>query len=488
MTDSGLLQQMKSSGHDRLLIGGEWREASDGAEIEVFDPATGEPVATVPSGSAEDALAAVDAAEAAAPGWAATPPRQRGEILRRSFELMMERSDELASLIVLEMGKTFKESKGEIAYAAEFYRWFSEEAVRNDGSLTLAPAGDKRIIAIGQPIGISLLITPWNFPAAMATRKIGPALAAGCTVILKPASDTPLTALAVAALMEEAGVPPGVVNVLPSRRSSQVVPAMLGDHRVRKLSFTGSTQVGRTLLAQAAERVVSTSMELGGNAPFLVFDDADIDAAVEGAMIAKMRNGGQSCIAANRILVHAKVADEFSSAFSAAMAAVKVGPGMDDGVDLGPLVNRTAQEDMRESVELAGGSGGRVLTGGKAPERPGFFFEPTVVTGVDPRSDVLEREIFGPVAPVVTFESEEEAVALANGTIYGLAAYLYSSDLSRGMRVAEAIEAGMVGINRGLISDPAAPFGGVKQSGVGREGGHHGMLEFLETKYIAASW
>lgn len=483
-----LLERMQAAGHDRLLIGGEWRDASDGAEIEVFDPATGEPVASVPNGSPADARAAVDAAEEAAAAWAATPPRGRGEILRRSFELMVERADELAALIVLEMGKTFGESKGEIAYAAEFYRWFSEEAVRNDGQITLAPAGDKRILAIGQPIGISLLITPWNFPAAMATRKIGPALAAGCTVILKPASDTPLTALAVAALMEEAGVPPGVVNVVPSRRSSEVVPAILGDPRVRKLSFTGSTQVGRTLLAQAAERVVSTSMELGGNAPFLVFEDADIDAAVEGAMVAKMRNGGQSCIAANRILVHSRVADEFSSAFAAAMAAVRVGPGMEAGVDLGPLVNRAAQEDMAESVELAGGSGGRVLTGGRAPQRPGYFFEPTVVSGVDPLSEVLEREIFGPVAPVVTFDSEEEAVALANGTIYGLAAYLYSSDLSRALRVAEALESGMVGINRGLISDPAAPFGGVKQSGVGREGGHHGMLEFLETKYIAASW
>ena len=483
-----LLERMQAAGHDRLLIGGEWRDASDGAEIEVFDPATGEPVASVPNGSPADARAAVDAAEEAAAAWAATPPRGRGEILRRSFELMVERADELAALIVLEMGKTFGESKGEIAYAAEFYRWFSEEAVRNDGQITLAPAGDKRILAIGQPIGISLLITPWNFPAAMATRKIGPALAAGCTVILKPASDTPLTALAVAALMEEAGVPPGVVNVVPSRRSSEVVPAILGDPRVRKLSFTGSTQVGRTLLAQAAERVVSTSMELGGNAPFLVFEDADIDAAVEGAMVAKMRNGGQSCIAANRILVHSRVAEEFSSAFSAAMAAVRVGPGMEAGVDLGPLVNRAAQEDMVESVELAGGSGGRVLTGGRAPQRPGYFFEPTVVSGVDPLSEVLEREIFGPVAPVVTFDSEEEAVALANGTIYGLAAYLYSSDLSRALRVAEALESGMVGINRGLISDPAAPFGGVKQSGVGREGGHHGMLEFLETKYIAASW
>jgi succinate-semialdehyde dehydrogenase / glutarate-semialdehyde dehydrogenase len=485
---SETLEQLKQAGHDRLLIGGEWREASDGAEIDVYDPATGEVVATVPSGSAADATAAVDAAETAAADWAATPPRERGELLRRSFELMTERVDELASLIVLEMGKTFAESKGEIAYAAEFYRWFSEEAVRNDGSITLAPAGDKRIIAIGQPIGISVLITPWNFPAAMATRKIGPALAAGCTVILKPASDTPLTALAIAALMEEAGVPPGVVNVVPSRRSSEVVPVMLGDQRVRKLSFTGSTEVGRTLLAQASERIVSTSMELGGNAPFLVFEDADIEAAVQGAMVAKMRNGGQSCIAANRFLVHAAVADDFSAEFSRAMAQVRVGPGMEEGVDLGPLINRGAQEDMAESVELAAVSGSKVLAGGHAPDRPGYFFEPTVIGGVPGDAAVLDREIFGPVAPVVSFETEEEALALANDTIHGLASYLYTADLSRGMRVAEALEAGMVGINRGLISDPAAPFGGVKQSGLGREGGHEGMGEFLEIKYIAASW
>ncbi|HJS71814.1 MAG TPA: NAD-dependent succinate-semialdehyde dehydrogenase [Acidimicrobiia bacterium] len=479
---------MRSSSHDRLLIGGEWLDASDGAEIEVLDPSVGEPVASVPSASIEDARAAVDAAEAAAGDWASSPPRQRAEILRRSFELMVERADDLAGLIVLEMGKTFKESRAEIVYAAEFFRWFSEEAVRNDGSVTIAPAGDKRIVAIGQPIGISLLITPWNFPAAMATRKIAPALAAGCTVILKPASDTPLTALAVASLLAEAGVPPGVVNVVPSKRSGEVVPAFLSDDRVRKLSFTGSTEVGRVLLAQAAERIVSTSMELGGNAPFLVFEDADIEAAVEGAIIAKMRNGGQSCIAANRMLVHEAVADRFSKAFAEAMSAVRVGPGMDPDVDLGPLINRAAVEDMVESVQMASDSGSRLLAGGRAPDRPGFFFEPTVLADVSADAPVLDREIFGPVAPIVTFQSEEEAIALANDTIHGLAAYLYSSDLARAMRVAEALESGMVGVNRGLISDPAAPFGGVKQSGIGREGGHEGMGEFLETKYIATSW
>ncbi|HEX2153641.1 MAG TPA: NAD-dependent succinate-semialdehyde dehydrogenase [Acidimicrobiia bacterium] len=488
MAENSLLERMHKQGHDRLLIGGEWRDASDGAEIKVFDPATGEPVATVPSGSAADAAAAVDAADRVADEWAATPPRERAEMLRRSFELMTERADDLASLIVLEMGKTFAESKGEIRYAAEFYRWFSEEAVRNDGSITLAPGGDKRILSIGQPIGISLLITPWNFPAAMATRKIGPALAAGCTVILKPASDTPLTALAVAQLMEEAGVPPGVINVLPSKRSSEVVPVILGDSRVRKLSFTGSTEVGRTLLAQAAERIVSSSMELGGNAPFLVFDDADIQAAVEGAMVAKMRNGGQSCIAANRFLVHEAVADEFSTAFAEAMKAVRVGPGSDPDVDLGPLINESAQGDMSESVEMAADAGSEILVGGHAPDRPGYFFEPTVIAGVAADASILGREIFGPVAPVVSFQTEEEAISLANDTIHGLAAYLYTADLSRAMRVAEALESGMVGVNRGLISDPAAPFGGVKESGVGREGGHEGMKAFLETKYIAASW
>jgi succinate-semialdehyde dehydrogenase/glutarate-semialdehyde dehydrogenase len=488
VTANTLLDRMQTNSQDRLLIGGEWRDSSDGAEIEVLDPAVGEAVASVPSASIEDAHAAVDAADAASGEWASSPPRQRAEILRRSFELMVERADDLASLIVLEMGKTFKESRAEIVYAAEFFRWFSEEAVRNDGSLTIAPAGDKRIVAIGQPIGISLLITPWNFPAAMATRKIAPALAAGCTVILKPASDTPLTALAVASLLGEAGVPPGVVNVVPSKRSGEVVPAFLADDRVRKLSFTGSTEVGRVLLAQAAERIVSTSMELGGNAPFLVFEDADIESAVEGAMIAKMRNGGQSCIAANRMLVHEAVADRFSKAFAEAMSAVRVGPGMDPDVDLGPLINRAAVEDMAESVQLASDSGSKLLAGGQAPDRPGFFFEPTVLADVSADAPVLDREIFGPVAPIVTFQSEEEAIALANDTIHGLAAYLYSSDLARAMRVAEALESGMVGVNRGLISDPAAPFGGVKQSGIGREGGHEGMGEFLEIKYIATSW
>jgi succinate-semialdehyde dehydrogenase/glutarate-semialdehyde dehydrogenase len=401
---------------------------------------------------------------------------------------MNARADEFALLIVAEMGKALAEARAEAIYAAEFFRWYSGEAVRNAGGLLTAPAGDKRIVSIHQPVGVALLITPWNFPAAMATRKIAPALAAGCTMILKPASDTPLTSLAVAELLREAGLPDGVLNVMPSRRSSQVVPAILEDDRVRLVSFTGSTEVGRGLLAEAARTVVNTSMELGGNAPFLVFEDADIDAAVEGAMIAKLRNGGLSCVAANRFFVHASVSGEFGRRLAAAMAALTVGPGLEPGVELGPLINDSAQADMVEAVEMATAAGSKVATGGRAPERAGFFFEPTVLTGVEPGDPILEREIFGPIAPIVAFESEEQVVALANSTIHGLASYLYSGDLRRGLRVAEALEAGMVGVNRGLISDPAAPFGGVKQSGIGREGAQEGMLEFLETKYIAVDW
>ncbi len=482
------LAQLTEAGRDRMLIGGEWLAASDGSVMEVLDPATARPVAEVPNGALADARQAVDAAWEALPAWAEAAPRRRAEILRRSFELMTERADQLAALIVLEMGKTFAESKGEVAYAAEFFRWFAEEAVRADGSIAAAPGGDKRIMAIGQPIGVCLLITPWNFPAAMATRKIAPALAAGCPVILKPASDTPLTALAVAGLMEEAGVPPGVVNVLPCNRSAEAVPAILRDRRVRKVSFTGSTEVGRILLAQAAENIVSASMELGGNSPFLVLEDADVEAAVAGAMVAKMRNGGQSCIAANRFYVHQSLADEFARSFSAAMSGVRVGPGMEEGAELGPLINLRAQRDMEEAVRAARDSGSRLLTGGAAPDREGFFFEPTVLDRTPADSPVLDNEIFGPVAPIVAFESEEQAIALANDTVHGLAAYLYSSDLARALRVAEALESGMVGINRGLISDPAAPFGGVKQSGIGREGGHEGMKEFQEIKYIAVDW
>lgn len=488
MSSYDVVDRLAADGHDRLLIGGEWRPASDASTIEVLDPASGEPIANVPSASEDDALAAVEAAAEAMEPWSDVSPIERGEILRRAFEMMTENAESLARLIVFEMGKTFSEAMGEIRYAAEFFRWYSGEAVRNDGTIKTAPGGDKRIVAIHQPVGVSLLITPWNFPAAMATRKIGPAIAAGCTMILKPASDTPLTALAVGALLEEAGLPAGVLNVVPSARSSKVVPGMLHDDRVRKLSFTGSTEVGRILLRDAADQIVNCSMELGGNAPFVVFDDADIDAAVDGAMIAKMRNGGQSCIAANRFLVHAAIAGEFGEKFSEAMGSVKVGPGLDEGIELGPMINQAAQSDLSGVVESLTGAGARVSVGGGAPDRPGFFFEPTVIQGVGRDDPTLSVEVFGPVAPMVTFESEEEAVALANDTIHGLAAYLYTGDLGRAMRVAEAIETGMVGINRGLISDPAAPFGGVKESGLGREGSHDGLNEFLETKYIAVSW
>jgi succinate-semialdehyde dehydrogenase/glutarate-semialdehyde dehydrogenase len=483
-----LLERLVQAGHTRLSIGGSWAAASDGAEIDVLDPATGECLTRVSSGSEDDARSAVEAAAAAAPAWARTAPRDRSEILRRAFELMVARADALAELVVLEMGKALGEARAEVLYAAEFFRWYSGEAVRNMGGILTAPGGDKRILSVHQPVGISLLITPWNFPAAMATRKIGPAVAAGCTMILKPASDTPLTALAMAELLREAGLPDGVLNVFPSSRSSRVVPVILADDRVRLVSFTGSTEVGRGLLAEAAKTVVNTSMELGGNAPFIVLEDADVDAAVEGAMIAKMRNGGQSCIAANRFLAHESVAKPFGRKLSAAMAALRVGPGLEAGVELGPLINRSAQEEMRESVELSLGAGAHLLTGGHAPDRPGFFFEPTVLSDVTPDDPILEREVFGPVAPITSFATDEEAIQLANDTPYGLASYLYAGDLSRALRVAEAIEAGMVGVNRGLISDPAAPFGGVKQSGIGREGAHEGMLEFLETKYIAVDW
>ncbi len=483
-----LLDEMSNEGRTQLFIDGDWRESHDGRRIDVIDPSTADSLTSVASGAEDDARAAVDAAAKAQPSWAATTPMQRSEILVRAHQLMVERRDALAELVVQEMGKARSEALGEVNYAAEFFRWYSGEAVRNLGSLSGAPGGDKQILAIHQPVGVSLLITPWNFPLAMATRKIGPAVAAGCTMILKPASDTPLSALAIAGILAEAGLPDGVLNVMPSNRSSAVVPTILGDDRVRLVSFTGSTEVGRVLLAEAANTVVNTSMELGGNAPFVVFDDADIDAAVAGAMVAKMRNGGQSCIAANRFLVHAAVADEFTATLSAAMAALKVGPGLEPGVELGPLINQAAQDDMTQSVEMSVGAGSVVATGGATGRSPGFYFEPTVISNVESDDPILDREVFGPIAPIVTFESDDDAIAMANDTIYGLASYVYTRDLARALRVSEAIESGMVGVNRGLISDPAAPFGGMKQSGIGREGAHEGMMEFLETKYIAADW
>jgi succinate-semialdehyde dehydrogenase / glutarate-semialdehyde dehydrogenase len=471
-----------------LFIGGKWVPAASGRRFDVLDPATGDVITTVADGGEPDAIAAVDAAADAAHAWASTPPRVRGEVLRRAWELMTERADELAKLISLENGKALTDAKGEITYAAEFFRWFAEEAVRGDGMVGTAPSGANRILVIRQPVGVCVLVTPWNFPAAMATRKIGPALAAGCTVVLKPASDTPLTALAMAGILAEAGAPAGVVNVLPSRSSGKVVGRMLKDPRVRKLSFTGSTEVGRILLAQAAENVVNTSMELGGNAPFLVFADADLDAALEGAMIAKMRNGGEACTAANRFYVEEPVAEEFSRRLAEKMKALVVGPGTEAKTQVGPLVNEDTVAKVDGLVGAAIEAGATATIGGRRPEGPGFYYPPTVLTGVAPDAAILREEIFGPVAPVVTFTGEDEAVRLANDTEFGLVAYLYTGDLARGLRVSERIEAGMVGLNRGLVSDPAAPFGGVKQSGIGREGGHEGLLEYLESKYIAVNW
>ncbi|HWS33370.1 MAG TPA: NAD-dependent succinate-semialdehyde dehydrogenase [Actinoplanes sp.] len=471
-----------------LFIAGKWTAASSRERFDVIDPATGDVIAEVANGGEADAIAAVEAAAAAGPGWASTPARARSEVLRKAFELMTERSGELAKLISLENGKALVDAKGEVTYAAEFFRWFAEEAVRAEGTVGSAPSGANRILVVRQPVGVCVLVTPWNFPAAMATRKIGPALAAGCTVILKPASDTPLTALAMAAILAEAGVPDGVVNVLPSRSSGRTVGAMLRDPRVRKLSFTGSTEVGRLLLAQAAENVVNTSMELGGNAPFVVFADADVDAAVDGAMIAKMRNGGEACTAANRFFVEEPVAEEFARKLAQRMAALVVGPGTDEGTQVGPLVNEDTVAKVDSLVKGALEGGAEAVTGGARPAGPGFYYPPTVLTGVAGDAPILREEIFGPVAPIVTFTGEAEAVRLANDTEYGLVAYVYTGDLARGLRVSEAVEAGMVGLNRGLVSDPAAPFGGVKQSGIGREGGHEGLLEYLESKYIAVNW
>ena len=469
-----------------LLIGGEWRPGSAGT-LGVTDPATEDTLVEIANGTPEDAIAAVAAAHAALPAWAATPPRQRAERLRRAWALMIERSEAIARLMVLENGKALRDARGEVVYAAEFFRWFAEEAVRIDGSVVTAPSGANRILVLRQPVGVSVLVTPWNFPAAMATRKIGPALAAGCTVVLKPAKETPLTAFAVAALLSEAGVPDGVVNVVVGQSAGPMVSAMLADPRVRKLSFTGSTEVGRVLLRTAAETVTNCSMELGGNAPFLVFEDADIDAAIEGAYLAKMRNGGEACTAANRFYVHDKVADEFTAKFAARLEKLSVGPGLEEGTDLGPLVNEDTRSKVATLVAEAADTGGQVVTGGRAPDRRGYYYLPTVM-GVPPTSAILGTEIFGPVAPVVRFTDEADAIRWANDTEYGLVSYLYTADLRRALRVSEALETGMVGVNRGIVSDPAAPFGGVKQSGLGREGGHDGLLEFTETKYVAVEW
>ncbi|TJW59159.1 MAG: NAD-dependent succinate-semialdehyde dehydrogenase [Mesorhizobium sp.] len=471
-----------------LYIGGKWRPSSDGRVIEVVDPSTEAVIAAVPDATLADAAAAVEAAAQAAAGWRETPPRKRSEILRRCFELMTERAETLAALISLENGKALRDARGEIAYAAEFFRWNAEEAVRISGEFGLAPSGANRIVVDYQPIGICVLITPWNFPAAMATRKIAPALAAGCTVILKPASETPLTAYALAALYEEAGVPPGVVNVITTSNPGPVTAAMLADTRVRKLSFTGSTGIGRLLLAEAAKHVISCSMELGGNAPFIVLDDADLEAALDGAMIAKMRNAGEACTAANRLYVQAGIHDAFAEGLRKRMAALAIGPGTDSETECGPMITRKAVDKIDRLVQDAVARGAKILCGGAVAEGRGFFYPPTVLSDVPADAAMAHEEIFGPVAPISRFEDEAEVIAKANDTEYGLAAYIYTRDLAKGMRMASKIESGMIALNRGLMSDPAAPFGGVKQSGLGREGGQkHGIAEFMEAKYIAVT-
>ena len=467
----------------QLRIGGDWT-AGDG-ELDVIDPATEQVLAAVSTAGVEQARLAVDAAAEAAPGWAATAPRRRSDILRRAYDLMLEREEQLAELIILENGKSYADAIGEVRYGAEFFRWFSEEAVRIMGEIRTAPRGDKRIVVLPEPVGVSLMVTPWNFPSAMATRKIAPALAAGCTTILKPASDTPLSALAVADILAEAGAPPGTVNVVMAKGSSGVVDVMLEDPRVRKLSFTGSTEVGRILMEKAGRRILRTSMELGGNAPFVVFDDADIEAAVQGAVVAKMRVAGETCVAANRFYVQSGVARQFTDRLTEAMAGLRVGPGIDRSNDVGPMINTAAVEKIERLVSGAVDDQATVCTGGAAPDGPGYFYQPTVLSEVAPDAAILGHEIFGPVAPVVSFDSEEEAIEASNNTIHGLISYVYTGDMNRAFRVGEAIESGMVALNRGIISDEAAPFGGVKESGVGREGSHHGMEEFLELKYLA---
>jgi succinate-semialdehyde dehydrogenase/glutarate-semialdehyde dehydrogenase len=471
----------------QLLIGGEWRDATGGGTFEVEDPATGAVLCEVADATPDDARAALDAAVAAQASWAATPPNERSEILHRAFLALGERSDELALLMTLEMGKAVSESKGELAYAAEFFRWFSGEALRVDGYYKTAGNGQSRVLVMRQPVGPCYFITPWNFPNAMGTRKIGPAIAAGCTMVVKPAHQTPLSMLALAKLLEDCGLPPGVLNVVTSMSSGEVSEPIISDPRLRKLSFTGSTEVGRKLIAQAADQVLKVSMELGGNAPFLVFEDADLDAAVDGAMLAKMRNMGEACTSANRFHVHESVADEFGRRLAERMGALTVGRGTDEGVDVGPLIDDKQQAKVAELVDDAVSKGATCVTGGRRPDGAGYFYEPTVLSGVPADARVLSEEIFGPVAPIATFRTDEEAVEAANKTEFGLVSYVFTRDLKRALRVCEALETGMVGLNQGIVSNAGAPFGGVKQSGTGREGGNEGIAEYLETKYVAVN-
>jgi succinate-semialdehyde dehydrogenase/glutarate-semialdehyde dehydrogenase len=467
-----------------LFIDGKWREAEGGKRLDVEDPSTGETIASVADASVADGRAALDAAVAAQPAWAATPPRDRGEILRAAFEKVTERAEDLALLMTLEMGKPLAESRAEVAYGAEFFRWFSEEAVRVAGRWSTAPNGATRLMTMKQPVGPCLMITPWNFPLAMGTRKIGPAIAAGCTMVVKPASQTPLSMYALAQILVECGVPDGVLNVVTTSSTADVMEPLIRDPRLRKLTFTGSTPVGRALVEQSAQGLLRVSMELGGNAPFLVFDDADLDRAVDGAMLAKMRNIGEACTAANRFIVHESVADEFSRRLAERMGGLKLGRGTDDGVNVGPLIDGRQRDKVAELVADAVDHGGRVLTGGNRGDGDGYFFEPTVLADVPTSARMFREEIFGPVAPVTTFSTDDQALALANDTEYGLVAYAFTRDLARAVRVAEGLETGMVGINQGVVSNPAAPFGGVKASGFGREGGAEGIEEYLETKYV----
>ncbi|MEA2421983.1 MAG: succinate-semialdehyde dehydrogenase / glutarate-semialdehyde dehydrogenase [Thermoleophilaceae bacterium] len=470
----------------QLYIGGKWRDGSLGT-LDVEDPATEETIASVADASAEDASAALGACAEAQAEWQHTAPRDRGEILRRAFELITERAEDLALLMTLEMGKSLAESKAEVTYASEFLRWFAEQAVRIDGRYSVAPNGAGRLLTMKQPVGPCVLITPWNFPMAMGTRKIGPAIAAGCTMVIKPAKQTPLSMLALAGILEEVGLPGGVLNVITASSSGEVMEPLIKDPRTRKLSFTGSTEVGRKLIEQSAEQILRVSMELGGNAPFLVFEDADMEAAVEGAVIAKMRNVGEACTAENRFHVAESVADEFASRLAEKLSAMKVGRGTEEGVEVGPLIDDTQRSKVQELVTDAVDKGARVLVGGERVGDRGYFYAPTVLADVPESASLLREEIFGPVAPVASFSSEEEALAAANKTEYGLVAYVFTRDVKRAFRVCEGLETGMVGLNQGIVSNPAAPFGGVKQSGFGREGGYEGIQEYLETKYVAVN-
>ena len=477
------VERVLSSVPTGLWIGGQERAAK--STFDVLNPATDEVLVSVANATAADAVDALDAACAVQHEWAATPARERGEILRSVFDMIIDRADDFAMLMTLEMGKVLAESMGEVKYGAEFFRWFAEEAVRIHGRFTPSPAGTGRIVVTKQPVGPCYAITPWNFPLAMGTRKIGPALAAGCTMIVKPAQETPLTMMLLAKLIGDAGLPKGVLSVLPSNQPREVTTALIEDGRLRKMSFTGSTGVGKALLKQASDALLRTSMELGGNAPFVVFDDADVDAAVEGAMLAKMRNGGEACTAANRLYVASDLLDDFTDKFVKKMGEMTLGDGLDPSTKLGPLVNPKQVASVQELVNDAVEKGAKVAVGGQAPGGPGNFYPATVLTDVPPNARILKEEVFGPVAPIVGFDTEEQGVSAANDTEYGLAAYIYTESLDRALRVAESIAAGMVGVNRGVISDPAAPFGGVKESGFGREGGFEGIEEYLDVKYIA---